>query len=331
MSVAEKQAAGKALNFRWAITEALREEMERDATVFVAGEDVGASGGAFGLTRGLYEKFGEWRVKDTPLAEHAIAGLAVGAALGGMRPVVEIMFMDFITLAMDQIANQAAKNRTLWGGRVRMPLVVRTLCGAGLKIGGHHSASLEAWFVHVPGLKVVYPSTPADAKGLLKAAIRDDDPVVFMEHKSLMGVKGPVPEGDVVVPLGVADVKRAGRDCTVVATGWMVHRALAAAEELAASGVDVEVVDPRTLAPLDTATIVASVRKTKRLVVVQEAPAACSFASEVSAMVAEQAIDSLDAPIRRVTGAATPLPFGPLEDVLIPQVADVVAAVREAL
>ncbi len=319
------------LNFRRAIGEALREEMERDPTVFVAGEDVGASGGAFGLTRGLHEQFGEWRVKDTPLSEQAIAGLAVGAALAGMRPVVEIMFMDFITLAMEQICNQAAKNRTLWGGRVRLPLVVRTMCGAGLRIGGHHSSSLEAWFVHTPGLKVVYPSTPADAKGLLKSAIRDDEPVVFMEHKSLAALKGPVPQGDVLVRLGVADVKRAGRDCTVVATGWMVHRALAAAEKLGADGIEIEVIDPRTLSPLDADTICESVRRTKRLVIVQEAPGPASFASEVSAVVAERAIEFLDGPIRRVTGAFTPLPFGALEDALIPQVDDIVAAIREVL
>ncbi len=319
------------LNFRRAIGEALREEMERDPTVFVAGEDVGASGGAFGLTRGLHEQFGEWRVKDTPLSEQAIAGLAVGAALAGMRPVVEIMFMDFITLAMEQICNQAAKNRTLWGGRVRLPLVVRTMCGAGLRIGGHHSSSLEAWFVHTPGLKVVYPSTPADAKGLLKSAIRDDEPVVFMEHKSLAALKGPVPQGDVLVRLGVADVKRAGRDCTVVATGWMVHRALAAAEKLGADGIEIEVIDPRTLSPLDADTICESVRRTKRLVIVQEAPGPASFASEVSAVVAERAIEFLDGPIRRVTGAFTPLPFGALEDALIPQVDDIVAAIRAVL
>jgi acetoin:2,6-dichlorophenolindophenol oxidoreductase subunit beta len=329
--VSTLDTASRTLNFRRAIAEALREEMERDSTVFVAGEDVGASGGAFGLTRGLHEQFGEWRVKDTPLSEQAIAGLAVGAALAGMRPVVEIMFMDFITLAMEQICNQAAKNRTLWGGRVRLPLVVRTMCGAGLRIGGHHSASLEAWFVHTPGLKVVYPSTPADAKGLLKSAIRDDGPVIFMEHKSLAALKGPVPAGDVVVRLGVADVKRAGRDCTVVATGWMVHRALAAAEKLGADGVEVEVIDPRTLSPLDTRTICESVRRTKRLVIVQEAPGPASFASEVSAVVAEQAIDFLDGPIKRVTGAFMPLPFGLLEDALIPQVDDIVAAVREIL
>jgi pyruvate dehydrogenase E1 component beta subunit len=329
--VSTPEIATRSLNFRWAITEALREEMERDPTVFVAGEDVGPMGGVFGYTRGLHEKFGDLRVKDTPLSEQAIAGLAVGAALAGMRPVVEIMFMDFITLAMEQLCNQAAKNRTLWGGRVRLPLVVRTMCGAGLKIGGHHSSSLEAWFVHTPGLKVVYPSTPADAKGLLKSAIRDDEPVIFMEHKSLASLKGPVPEGEVLLPLGVADVKRAGRDCTVVATGWMVHRALAAADTLGAEGVEVEVIDPRTLSPLDTTAICESVRRTKRLVIVQEAPAPASFASEVSAVVAEHAIDFLDGPIKRVTGAFTPLPFGPLEDALIPGVSDIVTAIREVL
>jgi pyruvate dehydrogenase E1 component beta subunit len=321
----------RTLNFRWALTEALTEEMERDPTVFIVGEDVGASGGAFGLTRGLQERFGEWRVKDAPLSEEAIAGVAVGAALAGMRPVIEVMFMDFITIAMEQLCNQAAKNRTLYGGRVRVPLVVRTLAGAGLKIGGHHSGSLEAWFVHVPGLKVVYPSTPADAKGLLKAAIRDDNPVVFLEHKSLLSLKGEVPEGDHLVPLGVADVKRPGRDCTVVATGWMVHRALSAADELAREGIEVEVIDPRTLSPFDADTVCRSLETTKRLVVVQEAPAPCGFAAEVSAVVAERAIDLLDAPIKRLTGAFVPLPFGHLEDQLIPGAGDIVAAVREVL
>ena len=324
-------AAARTINFRLAVIEALSEEMERDETVFIVGEDVGAAGGTFGLTRGLRERFGEWRVKDTPLSEEAIAGLAVGAALAGMRPVLEIMFMDFITIAMEQICNQAAKSRTLYGGRVRVPLVVRTLAGAGLKIGGHHSASLEAWFVHTPGLKVVYPSTPADAKGLLKAAIRDDNPVVFLEHKSLLSLKGEVPEGEHVIPLGVAEVKRAGGDCTVVATGWMVHRALAAAEELAKAGIQLEVIDPRTLSPFDADTVCASLEKTKRLVVVQEAPAACGFAAEVSAIVAERAIDLLDAPIKRVTGAHVPLPFGSLEDQIIPAVGDIVAAVRGVL
>ncbi len=324
-------AVTKTLTFRWAVTEALSEEMERDATVFIVGEDVGGAGGTFGLTRGLRERFGEWRVKDTPLSEEGIAGLAVGAALAGMRPVIEIMFMDFITIAMEQICNQAAKNRTLYGGRVRIPLVVRTLSGAGLKIGGHHSGSLEAWFVHTPGLKVVYPSTPADAKGLLKAAIRDDNPVIFLEHKSLLSLKGEVPDGEHVVPLGKAEVKREGRHCTIVATGWMVHRALAAADELTQDGIEVEVIDPRTLSPFDADTVCVSLEKTKRLVVVQEAPAACSFAAEVSAVVAERAIDLLDAPIKRVTGASLPLPFGSLEDQMIPAVGGIVTAVREVL
>jgi pyruvate dehydrogenase E1 component beta subunit len=321
----------KTIHFRQAITEALTEEMERDPAVFVAGEDVGIHGGVFGITSGLYQRFGEWRAKDTPLSEEAIGGLAVGAALAGMRPVVEIMFMDFIPLAMDQICNHAAKSRALFGGNVTVPLVVRTMVGVGLGLGGHHSASLEAWFLHTPGLKVVYPSTPADAKGLLKAAIRDDNPVLFLEHKSLYATEGNVPQGEYVLPLGVADVKRTGTHCTVVATGLMVHKALAAAEELARDGVEIEIIDPRTLSPFDADAVITSLEKTRRLVIAQEAPAPCSFASEVSAIIAERALDLLDAPIKRITGAFVPIPFGSLETEAVPTPAKIATAVRETL
>ncbi|MDO9067675.1 MAG: alpha-ketoacid dehydrogenase subunit beta, partial [Deltaproteobacteria bacterium] len=278
----------KTTNFRWAINEAIKEEMERDEKVFVAGEDVGKAGGPFGITKGLYEQFGEWRVKDTPLSEEAIIGLAVGAAMAGYRPVVEIMFMDFIAIAMDQICNQAAKSRYLYGGMVSVPMVIRTLCGTGLKAGGHHSQSLESWFIHTPGLKVVFPSTPHDAKGLLKSAIRDDNPVIFMEHKGLLQLKGEIAEGEFTIPLGVADIKRKGQQATVVATGKMVHTSLGAAKKLAEEGIEVEIIDPRTLSPLDTETILTSIRKTHHLIVVHEAPKPCGFGAEVAAVVAEE-------------------------------------------
>lgn len=321
----------KSLNFRWAINEALREEMERDERVFVAGEDVGKPGGPFGLTKGLHEKFGEQRVKDTPLSEEAIIGLAVGAAAAGYRPVVEIMFMDFITIAMDQICNQAAKLRYLCGGKVSLPLVIRTLFGTGLRAGGHHSQSLESWFIHTPGLKVIMPSTPYDAKGLLKSAIRDDNPVIFLEHKGLLRIKGDVPEGEFTLPLGVADVKRAGEHATVVATGKIVHTALGAAEQMARDGIELEVIDPRTLSPLDKETILNSVRKTNHLVIAHEGTKACGIGAEISAVVAEEGLDFLDAPIKRLASPFMPIPFGPLEDALVPGENDIIAAVKEIL
>lgn len=319
----------KTLNYRWAITEALREEMERDERVFLAGEDIAAHGGTFGLTRGLFKQFGGWRVKDTPISEEAIVGLAVGAAAVGMRPVVEIMFMDFITIAMDQICNQAAKMRYLYGGQVKLPMVVRALSGAGFRAGGHHSQCLESWFIHTPGLKVVMPSTPYDCKGLLKASIRDDNPVVFIEHKALLSLKGEVPEEEYLVPLGKADVKKEGKDVTIVATGWMVSKSLAAAKKLSAEGIEAEVIDPRTLSPLDEETILASVKKTGRLIIVHEAVKPCGFGAEVAAIVAEKALDFLEAPIKRVTPPFTPIPFGTVEDLLIPQEGDIIQAVKE--
>lgn len=321
----------RSLNFRWAINEALREEMERNERVFIAGEDVGKPGGPFGITKGLCEKFGEQRVKDTPLSEEAIIGLAVGAAAAGYRPVAEIMFMDFITIAMDQICNQAAKMRYLYGGKISLPLVIRTLFGTGLRAGGHHSQSLESWFIHTPGLKVVMPSTPYDAKGLLKSAIRDDNPVIFLEHKGLLRIKGDVPEEEFLIPLGVADVKRTGKHATVVATGKLVHTALGAAEQLAGDGIELEVIDPRTLSPLDKETILNSVRKTNHLIIAHEGPKPCGIGAEISAVVAEEGLDFLDAPIKRLTSPFMPIPFGPLEDVLVPQVNDIIDAVKEIL
>jgi len=319
------------VNVRWAINSALKEEMERDERVFLAGEDLGKAGGIFGVTRGLYEQFGEWRVKDTPLSEAAIAGLAVGAAAAGLRPVIEIMFDDFITIAMDQICNQAAKMRYLYGENFKLPIVVRTLCGTGFRAGSHHSQSLEAWFIHTAGLKVVMPSNAYDAKGLLKAAIRDDNPVIYMEHKSLFPYKSDVPDEDYIVPLGVADVKRIGEDVTVVATGLMVQKALAAADKLAEEGISIEVVDPRTLSPLDEDTILDSIRKTGRLVVVHEAVKPCGFGAEVAAIAAEKAIEYLEAAVKRVTAPFTPIPFGPAEDYYTPQEEDIIEAVRETM
>lgn len=323
---------GRRMTYREAVREALREEMRRDGRVFLLGEDIAEFGGSYKVTEGLLAEFGRDRVRNTPISEGAIVGAALGAALLGMRPVAEIMYIDFIGLAMDQIANQAAKVKYMFGGKARVPLVVRTQGGGGRSSGAQHAQSLEAWFVHVPGLKVVMPSTPRDAKGLLKSAIRDDNPVIFIEHKLLYPTEGEVPEEEYVVPLGSAEVKRPGRDVTLVATSRLVLTALAAADRLAAEGVEAEVVDPRTLVPLDEETILASVRKTNRLVVVQEAMPRCSFASEVAALVSERAFDDLDAPVARVTALPTPIPFAPvLEQHVLPGEDRVMAAVRELL
>jgi len=319
------------LTVREAIREALREEMLRDETVYICGEDVGQFGGCFGVTQGLFEEFGEDRVRDTPISETAIVGSAVGAAATGMRPVPEIMFMDFITVCMDQLVNQAAKMRYMFGGKAKMPITLRTPVGAGIAAAAQHSQSLEAWFTHVPGLKVVMPSTPADHKGLLKASIRDDNPVIFVEHKVLYDMKGPVPEDeDYVIPLGKGDIKRQGEDVTIVATSMMVYKALAAAEELAKEGISVEVVDPRTLVPLDKDIILSSVEKTGRLVIVHEAVKTSGFGAEIAAVVAEEGFDYLDAPIKRVAAQDVPIPFNPgQEQFVIPNEKDIIAAVKE--
>ena len=318
------------ITYAKALNEALREEMRRDERVFVMGEDIAEHNGPFRVTEGLFQEFGARRVRGTPISEAAIAGAAAGAALTGLRPVAEIMFIDFSTLATDQIVNQAAKMRYMFGGKGRVPVVYRTQGGAGRGNAAQHSQSLEAWYVHVPGLWVVQPSTPYDAKGLLKAAIRCDNPVVFIEHKRLYFTKGSVPEGEYTVPLGRAEVKRAGRDVTVLATSYMVLVALEAAAQLAAEGIECEVLDPRTLKPLDMEAVVASVRKTHRLVVVVEACRTGSFASEVAARVGEEAFDELDAPIQRVGGDDVPIPYAAnLEAEAIPQVKDVVAAVKK--
>jgi len=320
------------LTFAGALNEALKQEMRRDPTIYEAGEDVGKYGGIFGVTAGLLEEFGEKRVKDTPITESAIIGSAVGAAATGLRPVVELMFIDFIGVSLDQLYNQAAKMKYMFGGKAKLPLVVRTTCGAGMGAAAQHSQSLEAWFMHIPGLKVAMPSTPYDAKGLLITAIRDDNPVFFIEHKMLYGIEGEVPEEPYTIPFGVADVKREGKDVTVVATAAMVHKALAAAEELAKEGIEVEVVDPRTLTPLDEEGIIASVKKTHRLVIVHEEVKRAGSGAEIAAVVAERAFDYLDAPIKRVAAPFAPVPFSPaLESEFIPNEAKIVAAVKEVV
>ena len=318
--------------FAQAINEALREEMERDERVLVLGEDVAEAGGVYKLTHGLLERFGPERVLDTPISEAGIAGVAVGAALTGLRPVVEVMFGDFLTLAMDQLVNQAAKARYMSGGALCAPLVVRTTMGAGRRLAAQHSQSLHGWFAHVPGLKVALPATPADAKGLLKSAIRCDDPVLFFEDKLMYGERGLVPVDDYSIPLGVADIKREGRDLTLVATSSMVAVALAAAEQLEHDDISAEVVDPRTLTPLDEATIIESVKKTSRCIVIDEGHLRFGAGAEIAALVASNAFEFLDAPVERVCAMDVPVPFSPaLEDETIPTVERVVAVARELL
>jgi len=311
--------AMRQITYRDALREALREEMLRDETVFLMGEDIADPfGSAYKVTLGLSPEFGTERVLQTPISELGFVGAGVGAALTGMRPVVELMYIDFSTLAMDQIVNQAAKIRYMSGGQAKVPLVIRTQGGMGRSSAAHHAQSLEAWFVHLPGMLVAMPSTPYDAKGLLKTAIRLDDPVMFIEHKLLYNTEGPVPEEEYTVPFGAADVKREGTDCTVVATSRTVLMALRAAELLAEEGISVEVVDPRTLFPLDTDTIIESVKKTSRLVVAHEAPERGGFAAEVIAQIADRAFGYVDAPIQRVCAPSVPTPFARhLEDSVI--------------
>ncbi len=315
-----------------ALNEALKQEMEADPNVFVFGEDVGQFGGCFGVTQGLFEQFGEKRVKDTPITESAIIGAATGAAAAGLRPVCELMFVDFIGVALDQLFNQAAKMRYMFGGKAKIPMVLRAPQGAGIGAAAQHSQSLEAWFMHVPGLKVVMPSTPYDAKGLLIAAIRDDNPVVFLEHKMLYGIEGDVPDDAYVIEFGKAKVCRKGDDVTIVATSKMVHTALAAAEILAKDGIDAEVIDPRTLTPLDMDTILDSVKKTHRVLIAQEAVKTGGAGAEIAAQIAENAFDYLDAPITRIGAPFTPVPFSvPLEQAFIPNEDSVVTAVKKMI
>ena len=321
---------GRELNFVEALNEAMHQEMARDESVFVMGEDVALTGGIFQTTKGLLDRFGAARVRDTPISEAGYCGLGVGAAVAGMRPIVEVQIFDFVTHMMDMIVNQAAKFRFMLGGRDRVPMVIRGPQGGGIRLAAQHSQSLEAWFTHIPGLVVIAPSTPFDAKGLLTAAIRDDNPVIFLEHKMLyLGAKGPVPEEAYAIPIGKADIKRAGTDVTVVATQAMVSRALAAATQLEREGISVEVFDPRTLRPFDEEALLASVAKTHRLVIVHEAWKTGGFGAEVSAIVAEKALDELDAPIVRVGAMDVPMPFaGELERHVIPSQERIEEAVR---
>jgi pyruvate/2-oxoglutarate/acetoin dehydrogenase E1 component len=316
----------------WAIIDAMREEMERDEKVFLIGEDVGPAGGAFGASRGLFDTFGPLRVRDTPISEEIIVGLGVGAAMTGRRPIVEIMFIDFLGLCLDQIANQAAKTHYIYDGLFKMPLVIRTSTAVEMGIGPHHSQLWEAILGHIPGLKVVMPSTPRDAKGLLKSAIRDDNPVVFIEHIAMHRLKEEVEDGELLIPLGKADVKRAGRDVTVVASGLMVARALAAAETLAKDGIEIEVIDPRTISPLDIDTILESVRRTNRALVVTSAVKQFGFGSEVAAEIQERAFFDLDQPVKRLSPPFTPAPFGRQFDAFLnPNTESIVTAVRELM
>lgn len=322
--------ATRELSYAEAIREALAQAMEADPRVFTLGEDIGVYGGAFGVTGDLVHRFGEERVIDTPISELGIAGAAVGAAITGMRPVLEFQFSDFVTLAMEQIVNQAAKIRFMFGGKASVPMVVRMPAGSGTGAAAQHSQSLEAWFAHVPGLKVVQPSTPHDAKGLLLAALDDPNPVLIFEHKLLYKTKGHVPAEPYRVPIGTAVTRRAGSTATVVATSIMVHRALEAAEALAPEGIDAEVIDLRSLRPIDTAAIEASARRTGRLLVVHEGVRTLGIGAEIAAHVAgSEAFDFLDAPIMRLGGRDAPLPYNPvLEKAAVPQVPDIVAALR---
>ena len=315
-----------------ALNEAMHEEMARDGRVFTIGEDIARNGGLFGVTKGLLGAFGAERVIDSPISEAGISGAGVGAALVGARPVVELQHFDFVTLAMDQIVNHAAKWRYMSGGAVTVPLVIRGPIANGVGLAAQHSQSLESWFVHTPGLVVIMPSTPADAKGLLKSAIRDDNPVLILEKRLLYTRKGEVPEGDHTVPIGVADIKREGSDITVVAVSGGVSLALQVARRVEQDGISLEVIDPRTLKPLDIDTIVSSVRKTGRLLVVSEAPRTAGFASEVVARTLDHCFDSLKTAPVRVTAADTPIPYaGPLERAVLPQLDDVAAAVRQLM
>lgn len=317
------------LTYAQAINEALMQNLERDERVFLMGEDIGKYGGIFQVTAGLLDRFGSGRVIDTPISESGFVGAAIGAALTGMRPVVEIMFIDFTTVAMDMIVNQMAKIHYMFGGRGKIPLVLRTNIGAGRGAAAQHSQSFHAFFVHIPGLKVITPSTPYDAKGLMNTAIQDENPVLFIEHKKLYAIKGEVPEEYYTLPFGKAELKKEGKDITIVATHAMVSRSLSVAEEFAKEEIDIEVVDPRTLRPLDKDSILRSVKKTGRLIVADEGPVTCGVSAEISATVAEEAVEYLQAPILRVGSPDTPVPFSPpLEKIYIPDEEDVREAVQ---
>src|SRR5438128_2563138 len=320
------------LSYREAVRDALSRAMRQDESVFIMGEDIAEMGGSMAVTQGMLAEFGADRVRNTPISEMALVGAGIGAAMQGMRPVVEIMYEDFTTLAMEQIVNQAAKHRYMSGGQVTVPLTIRTQGGAGWSPGAQHAQQVEAWFVHVPGLKVVFPSTPSDVRGLLWSSIYDDNTVMFFEHRTLYPIKEDVPEELEPIPLGQARVHREGEDVTVIATGRLVHESLRAADEAEAEGISVEVVDPRTLQPLDEATLVSSVKKTNRAVVAHEAVTRMGFGAEVAAVVQHQAFDWLDAPIERVGSKFCPLPFAPvMEQFVVPHASDVLEAVRRTV
>jgi pyruvate dehydrogenase E1 component beta subunit len=318
----------KKMTYAEAIRDGIRVEMKRDPAVYLCGEDVGKFGGCFGVTAGLIDEF-PGRIVDTPISETAIIGSSVGAAAAGLRPIAEIMFVDFMGVCMDELFNQAVKMRYMFGGKAKVPLVVKTIAGAGVAAAAQHSQSMEAWFTHIPGLKTVMPSTPADAKGLMASAIRDNNPVLFIEHKQLLGVSGDVPEDEYLVPLGKASIMRQGTDVTIVAWSWMAQKALAAAEILAKEGISAEVLDPRTLVPLDKASILHSLGKTNKLVIVHEAVKTGGYAGEIAAIVADEGFDLLDSPIKRVTAPDTPVPFSPtLEAAYVPSVDSIVQTVK---
>ncbi len=318
----------KKMSYAEAIREGMSIRMRENPNVVLFGEDVGAFGGCFGVSAGMFDEFGEKRVRDTPISEGVIIGTAVGSAATGIRPIAELMFCDFLTVGMDQLVNQAAKMRYMFGGKISMPMVVRLPNGAGVSAAAQHSQSLEAWITHVPGLKVVYPSTPQDALGLMLAAIDDDNPVMFLEHKAMYSMKGDV-ESFEPIPIGKGDIKREGNDVTVIATGKMVHEALAAAKQLEADGVSVEVLDPRSLYPLDKALIAQSLKKTHKAVIVTEESKRGGYGGEISAIIAEEMFDFLDAPVVRIGALDSPIPFAPiLEQACIPNAADILAAIR---
>lgn len=321
------------ITYAEALKEAMSQRMREDENVFMLGEDIGIYGGAFGVTNGMIEEFGPERIRITPISEAAISGCAVGAAMMGMRPILEIQFSDFVMIAMDNIVNQAAKMRYMFGGKAQVPTVVRLPSGSGAGFAAQHSQSLEAWMAHVPGLLVVQPSNAYDAKGLMKTAIENNNPVIFYEHKLLYNEKAEVPEEEYNIPLGVADVKKEGTDLTVVATGIMVSRTLEAAEQLEKEGISIEVIDPRTIVPLDTETIIQSVKKTNRALVVYEAVERGGYGAEIASMIGEsEAFDYLDAPVSRLGGVATPIPYNPtLEKAAVPQVEDIVAKIKTIL
>ena len=317
------------LSYREAVRDAMSTAMRRDDDVFIMGEDIAEMGGSMGVTQGMLEEFGPDRVRNTPISEMAIVGAGIGAAIAGMRPIVEIMYQDFTTLAMEQLVSQAAKHRYMSGGQIKVPLTIRTQGGAGWSPGAQHAQQLEAWFVHVPGLKVVFPSTPEDVRGLLWTSIYEDNPIIFFEHRTLYGIKGEVPEKLEPIELGKARIHREGEDVTVIATGRLVHESLKAAEQAAEEGISVEVFDPRTLQPLDEDALIASVQKTNRAVVAHEAVTRMGWGAEVAAVIQEKAFDYLDAPVERVGAKFTPIPFAPvMEEWVVPHAEDVLAAIK---